>query len=111
MQANGTIGRVQRAHLDPSAFDNDPLFLAVLTPDRLLLFDFADLAEDPKFRMIDRKYLVAEAASLRRIKAMFDKMAADGTDISVDISGYNSWDLEGDDSNEGLSFDVAAAMG
>ncbi len=45
---------------------------------------YADLANDPRFKMIDRKYLVAEAASLRRIKAMFDEMIAEGTDISAE---------------------------
>ena len=41
-----------------------------------------DLANDPKFKMIGRKYLIAEAKSLRRVKAMFDAMVAEGTDIS-----------------------------
>ncbi len=44
---------------------------------------FADLANDPRFRGINRKYLEAEAASLRRVKADLDKMVADGTDISI----------------------------
>lgn len=45
---------------------------------------FADLASDPLFRMVNRKYIEAEAASLRRIKAMFDKMVAEGTDMSME---------------------------
>lgn len=45
---------------------------------------FADLAEDPKFRMVDRKYLVSQAESLRRVKADLDAMVADGTDISIE---------------------------
>lgn len=49
-----------------------------------LVDHFADLANDPRFRMVDRKYLVAEAESLRRIKAMLDKMVQEGTDISME---------------------------
>jgi len=45
---------------------------------------FADLANDPRFKGIDRKYLVAEAASLRRIKGMLDKMVKEGTDMSIE---------------------------
>lgn len=45
---------------------------------------FADLADDPRFRGIDRKYLEAEAASLRRVKASLDKLVAEGTDISIE---------------------------
>jgi len=45
---------------------------------------FADLANDPRFKMIGRKMIEAEAASLRRIKADLDKMVADGTDISIE---------------------------
>jgi hypothetical protein len=45
---------------------------------------FADLAGDPRFSGIDRKYLEAEAASLRRIKASLDKLVAEGTDISIE---------------------------
>ncbi len=49
-----------------------------------LVDHFADLAIDPRFQMIDGKYVAAEAASMRRIKAMFDKMIAEGTDISME---------------------------
>lgn len=49
-----------------------------------LIDHFADLASDPRFKMIDRKTLEAEAASLRRIKADLDKMVAEGTDISIE---------------------------
>jgi len=45
---------------------------------------FADLANDPRFKNIDRKYLEAEAQSLRRVKATLDKMVAEGTDISIE---------------------------
>jgi len=48
-----------------------------------LVDHFADLATDPRFQMIDGKYVEAEAASMRRIKAMFDKMIEEGTDISL----------------------------
>lgn len=44
----------------------------------------ADLAADPRFRMIDRKYLESQASSLRKIKAMFDRMVKEGTDISIE---------------------------
>jgi hypothetical protein len=49
-----------------------------------LIDHFADLATDPRFQMIDGKYVEAEAARMQRIKAMFDKMIAEGTDISVE---------------------------
>ncbi|MBI3179388.1 MAG: FecR domain-containing protein [Deltaproteobacteria bacterium] len=45
---------------------------------------FADLADDPRFKGIDRKYLEAEAKSLRRVKATLDKLVAEGTDISIE---------------------------
>ena len=45
---------------------------------------FADLAGDPRFAGIDRKYLEAEAKSLRKIKALFDKMVQEGTDVSIE---------------------------
>jgi len=67
---------------------------------------FADLAKDPRFKNIDRKYLEAEAASLRRVKATLDKMVAEGTDISIqamdkmlkDMSGGKHGDLKDKDS-------------
>jgi len=49
-----------------------------------LVDHFADLATDPRFQMIDGKYVEAEAASMLRIKAMFDKMIKEGTDISME---------------------------
>lgn len=49
-----------------------------------LVDHFADLAIDPRFQMIDGKYVEAEAASMKRIKAMFDEMIAEGTDISME---------------------------
>jgi len=45
---------------------------------------FSELASDPRFNMIDGKYVEAEAARMRRIKAMFDEMIAEGTDISME---------------------------
>ncbi len=45
---------------------------------------FADLADDPRFKGIDRKYLETEAKSLRRVKATLDKLVAEGTDISIE---------------------------
>jgi hypothetical protein len=44
----------------------------------------AELAADPRFKMIDRKYLKAEAASLMRVKKTLDKLVAEGTDISME---------------------------
>ncbi|MBC7793925.1 MAG: FecR domain-containing protein [Clostridia bacterium] len=42
----------------------------------------ADLANDPRFNMIDRKTMLAEAGTLRKLKAQFDKMVKEGTDMS-----------------------------
>ena len=44
---------------------------------------FADLAADPRFKMIDRKYLELEAESLRKIQASLDKLVREGMDISA----------------------------
>jgi hypothetical protein len=41
-------------------------------------------AEDPVFGMKDAAYVAAEAERLRRIKAEFDEMIAEGTDISIE---------------------------
>jgi hypothetical protein len=49
-----------------------------------LVDHFADLVDDPRFRGISRKYIELEAASLRRVKAMLDKMVAEGTDMSIE---------------------------
>jgi hypothetical protein len=43
----------------------------------------ADLAADPKFAMVDRKTLEAEAKNLRKVKSQFDKMVKEGTDLSM----------------------------
>jgi len=48
-----------------------------------LVDHFADLANDPRFGMVGRKNIEAEAASLRRVKANLDKLVAEGTDISI----------------------------
>lgn len=42
----------------------------------------ADLASDPRFGMIDRKTLAANARELRALKKDFDAMVKEGTDIS-----------------------------
>ena len=44
----------------------------------------ADLAADPRFGMVDRKYMEMEAKSLRKVKDMLDKMVKEGTDISIE---------------------------
>jgi hypothetical protein len=49
-----------------------------------LVGHFAALADDPDFRMQDSEYVAAEAARLQRIKAEFDAMIAEGTDISIE---------------------------
>jgi len=48
-----------------------------------LVDHFADLAQDPRFGMIDGKYIQMEAENLRRVKKMLDKMVSEGTDISM----------------------------
>ncbi len=48
-----------------------------------LVDHFADLADDPRFKMVGRKMIEAEAASLRRVKANLDKLVAEGTDVSI----------------------------
>jgi hypothetical protein len=48
-----------------------------------LVAHFAELADDPVFGMQDSAYVAAEAARLQRIKAEFDEMIAEGTDISL----------------------------
>ena len=48
-----------------------------------LVDHFADLAEDPRFGMIDGKHIQMEAENLRRVKKMLDKMVSEGTDISM----------------------------
>lgn len=45
---------------------------------------FADLAADPRFALVSRKYIEMEAASLRRVKADLDELVAQGTDISIE---------------------------
>ena len=44
---------------------------------------FADIASDPRFKMIDRKYLEIEAQSLRKIQSNLDAMVKEGIDISA----------------------------
>jgi vacuolar-type H+-ATPase subunit I/STV1 len=45
---------------------------------------FADLVNDPRFRGISRKYIEAEAKSLRAVRATLDKLVAEGTDMSIE---------------------------
>jgi hypothetical protein len=47
-----------------------------------LVDHFSDLAKDPRFKLIDRQHLEQQAKSLRAIKAMFDKMVKEGTDLT-----------------------------
>jgi hypothetical protein len=44
---------------------------------------FADIASDPRFKMIDRKYLEIEAQSLRKVQSDLDAMVKEGIDISA----------------------------
>ncbi|MEE2960596.1 MAG: FecR family protein [Myxococcota bacterium] len=44
---------------------------------------YADLANDPKFGMLDRTTIIREAKFLRRLKASLDKTIQDGMDISL----------------------------
>ncbi len=49
-----------------------------------LVNHFAELALDSDFQMIDGAYVQAEAARMLRIKEEFDRMIAEGTDISME---------------------------
>ncbi len=49
-----------------------------------LLSHFADLAVDPDFQMVEGDYVKAETARMLRIKEEFDRMVAEGTDISME---------------------------
>ena len=44
---------------------------------------FADIASDPRFQMIDRKYLEIEAKSLRKVQRDLDTLVKEGIDISA----------------------------
>ncbi len=44
----------------------------------------AELAADPRFAMVGRKTIAAEAASLQRVRSSLDKLVAEGTDISAE---------------------------
>lgn len=44
---------------------------------------FADIASDPRFKMIDRKYLEIEAESLRKVQRNLDTLVKEGIDISA----------------------------
>lgn len=49
-----------------------------------LVDHFAALATDPDFQMIESDYVSAEASRMLKIKEEFDRMVAEGTDISLD---------------------------
>ncbi|KPJ77006.1 MAG: hypothetical protein AMJ54_09570 [Deltaproteobacteria bacterium SG8_13] len=49
-----------------------------------LVNHFAELAQDPDFQMVEGDYVKAEAARMLRIKEEFDRMVAEGTDISME---------------------------
>lgn len=55
----------------------------------------ADLANDPRFGMIDRKTLLAEAATLRKLKADFDRTEKEGRDISQKSMNQMMKDMKG----------------
>ena len=44
---------------------------------------FADIAADPRFKMIDRKYLELEAENLRKVQKTLDNLVREGMDISA----------------------------
>lgn len=56
----------------------------VVTTQIGIVDHFADLASDPRFKMVGRKYIEMEAANLRRVRADLDKLVAEGTDISIE---------------------------
>ena len=49
-----------------------------------LVDHFGQLAQDPEFEMVDGAFVKEEAARIMRIKAEFDQMIAEGTDISME---------------------------
>jgi hypothetical protein len=49
-----------------------------------LVSHFAVLASDPDFQMVEGDYVTAEAERMMRIKEEFDRMVAEGTDISME---------------------------
>jgi len=81
----GTIEEIRRYNEELVAIADEIADLGDAAGSQFGLVDhFADLATDPRFQMIDGKYVEAEAASMRRIKAMFDEMIEEGTDISME---------------------------
>ena len=44
---------------------------------------FADIASDPRFKMVDRKYLEIEAQNLRKVQNSLDALVKEGIDISA----------------------------
>lgn len=44
----------------------------------------AELAQDPRFRMLNRKTIAADAKALMRVKESLDRLVAEGTDISME---------------------------
>jgi hypothetical protein len=81
----GAIEEIRRYNEELVAIADEIADLGDAAGSQFGLVDhFADLATDPRFQMIDGKYVEAEAVSMRRIKAMFDKMIKEGTDISME---------------------------
>ena len=81
----GAIDEIRRYNEELLAIADDIADLGDAAGCQFGLVDhFGDMATDPRFQMIDGKYVEAEAASMRRIKAMFDKMIEEGTDISLE---------------------------
>ena len=81
----GAIEEIRRYNEELLAIADEIADLGDAAGSQFGLVDhFADLATDPRFQMIDGKYVEAEAVSMRRIKAMFDEMVKEGTDISME---------------------------
>jgi len=81
----GAIEEIRRYNEELVAIADEIADLGDAAGSQFGLVDhFADLATDPRFQMMDGKYVEAEAISMRRIKTMFDKMIKEGTDISME---------------------------
>lgn len=55
----------------------------------------AELAADPRFKMVNAKMLAAEAGTFRRLREQFDKMVKEGTDISIEAMDEMLDDMSG----------------
>lgn len=84
-EGRGDISAVKRINRQLSQLGEQIADLADQADSQFGLADhYADLANDRRFRMIGRKYLIREAATLRRLRTQFDQMVAEGTDISME---------------------------